>query len=363
MPSSSPPGESPLRTHPEFLHVPCPKCGGDARRETDTLDTFIDSSWYYYRYLSPDLETAPFDNDVSERWMQVDLYSGGREHAVMHLLYTRFWTKAMRDCGLTSFSEPFKRLVNQGFIIGEDSEKMSKSRGNVIDPDDLVASMGADTVRLFLMFMRPWDMTGPWDNQGITGVRRFLDRTWLVVTESVDEVASPGANGAASADDIRNLQRLTHQTLREVTSDMDAFSWNTMVAKLMEYVNELMKLKDQPVAATPEWREAIHTLTLMLAPTAPHVAEELWSRLGNDFSIHEESWPAWSEDLAADDVIEIPVQVNGRVRGRITIPAGADSDTATAAAREDDNVARHLADGTIAKEIYVPGRLVNFVVR
>ncbi|MEZ4520287.1 MAG: leucine--tRNA ligase [Thermomicrobiales bacterium] len=181
-----PTGESPLKTHPDFLHVTCPRCGGDARRETDTMDTFVDSSWYYYRYLSPNLDSAPIDNDMTERWTPVDLYSGGREHAVLHLMYTRFWTKAMRDCGMVSIDEPFKRLVNQGFILGEDSEKMSKSRGNVVDPDDLVESLGADTVRLFLMFMRPWDMTGPWDNQGITGVRRFLDRAWSVIIETLD---------------------------------------------------------------------------------------------------------------------------------------------------------------------------------
>ncbi len=358
-----PTGVSPLRTHPDFLHVECPRCGGDARRETDTLDTFVDSSWYYYRYLSPNLDTAPFDKDLAERWLPVDLYSGGREHAVLHLMYTRFWTMAMRDCGLTSISEPFKRLVNQGFILGEDSEKMSKSRGNVVDPDDLVASLGADTVRLFLMFMRPWDMTGPWDNQGVTGVRRFLDRAWSCVVETIDNEVPAGSNGAAAPEAVRELQRLTHQTLREVTKDLDAFSFNTMVAKLMEYVNELMKLKDTAIAHTEAWQEVNRTLPLMLAPIAPHIAEELWQRLGNSYSIHNESWPAWSEELASDDVIEIPIQVNGKVRGRITIPADADSDAAIATARADDNVARYLEDGTVAKEIYVPGRLVNFVVR
>ena len=354
-----PTGESPLRTHPDFLHVECPSCGGDARREIDTMDTFVDSSWYQYRYLSPHLDTAPFDPDLSERWMPVDQYTGGREHAVLHLMYTRFWTKAMRDIGLVRINEPFKRLVNQGFVLGEDSEKMSKSRGNVVDPDDLVESLGADTVRLFLMFMRPWDSTGPWDSQGITGVRRFLDRVWACVVEPLD---NPPA-GEADADAIRNLQRLTHKTLREVTKDIEVFSWNTMVAQLMEFVNELMKLKDTPVAATDAWREATRILVLMLAPSAPHIAEELWSRMGYEFSVHTQAWPEWSAELAADDVIEIPVQVNGKVRGRITIPADADAETAIAAARTDENVARYLSEGTVAKEIYVPGRLVNLVVR
>jgi leucyl-tRNA synthetase len=236
---------------------------------------------------------------------------------------------------------------------------MSKSRGNVVDPDDLVASLGADTVRLFLMFMRPWDMTGPWDNQGITGVRRFLDRAWSVIVETLDNPT----NGAAPPESVRDLQRLTHRTLREVTKDIEAFSFNTMVAKLMEYVNELMKLKDTPVASTEDWREATRTLALMLAPSAPHIAEELWHQMGYDFSIHNESWPAWNEELAAADVIEIPVQVNGKVRGRITIPATADAAAAIATARADDNVSRYLSEGTVSKEIYVPGRLVNLVVR
>jgi leucyl-tRNA synthetase len=227
----------------------------------------------------------------------------------------------------------------------------------------LVASLGADTVRLFLMFMRPWDMTGPWDNQGITGVRRFLDRAWSCVVETIDNGVPSGPDGAASPEAVRELQRLTHRTLREVTKDIEAFSFNTMVAKLMEYVNELMKLKDTPVANTEAWREATRTLTLMLAPSAPHIAEELWHRMGYAFSIHNESWPAWNEELAAADVIEIPVQVNGKVRGRITIPAAADAQAAIATARADDNVTRYLSEGAITKEIYVPGRLVNFVVR
>ncbi|CAN5592076.1 class I tRNA ligase family protein [soil metagenome] len=354
-----PTGESPLRTHEAFLNVDCPKCGGHARREIDTMDTFVDSSWYQYRYMSPHNDTEPFDNDLAERWLPVDQYTGGREHAVMHLMYTRFWTKAMRDIGMLNFSEPFNRLRNQGFVLGEDGEKMSKSCGNVIDPDDLIESLGADTVRLFIMFMRPWDMTGPWDNQGITGVRRFLDRAWSVVVETVGNPT----NGTASPEAVRDLQRLTHQTLREVTKSIEAFSFNTMVARLMEYVNELMKLKDEPVASTEAWREATRPLSLMLAPSAPHITEELWQRMGYEFSIHTEDWPDWSEELAADDVIDIPVQVNGKVRGRITIPAGADSDSAIATARADENVARYLDSGSIAKEIYVPGRWVNFVVR
>ena len=354
----APTGESPLKTHPAFTSVTCPSCGGNARRDSDTMDTFVDSSWYHFRYLSPNEDSAPFDRDVSERWMPVDQYSGGREHATMHLLYVRFFTKVLRDMGLVSFGEPYKRLVNQGFILGEDSEKMSKSRGNVVDPDDLVAQMGADTVRLFLMFMRPWDQTGPWDSKGITGVHRFLERTFTVVTETLDNPAD-----GPETDETRQLRRLTHQTIRAVTEDVEAFGWNTMVARLMEFVNELMKLKDTPTASTATWKEATKTLALLLAPSAPHIAEELWHRMGYEFSIHNQSWPEWSEELAAEDTIEIVVQVNGKVRGRVALPADADQTAALTAARADDNVASHLEGKTTIKEIYVPGRLINFVVK
>ncbi|HEX2282661.1 MAG TPA: leucine--tRNA ligase, partial [Thermomicrobiales bacterium] len=354
----APTGESPLKTHPAFTDVECPSCGGRGRRETDTMDTFVDSSWYHYRYLSPHEDAAPFDRDMTERWTPVDQYTGGREHATMHLLYARFFTKALRDIGLVSHSEPYRRLVNQGFVLGEDSEKMSKSRGNVVDPDDLVAQMGADTVRMFLMFMRPWDQTGPWDSQGITGVHRFLERAFTVVTET----AGNSFDGPDTPD-VRNLQRTTHQTIRAVTEDAETFGWNTMVARLMEFVNELMKLKDTPTANTTAWREATETLALLLAPSAPHIAEELWHRLGNEFSVHNQRWPEWSAELAAEDTIEIAVQVNGKVRGRVSLPAEADEATALSAAREDGNVASHLDGKSIVKEIYVPGRLINFVVR
>ncbi len=354
----APTGESPLKTHPAFTNVPCPKCGGNARRDSDTMDTFVDSSWYHFRYLSPHEDTAPFDRDMTERWTPVDQYTGGREHATMHLLYARFFTKVLRDLGLVSFGEPYKKLVNQGFILGEDNEKMSKSRGNVVDPDDLVEQLGTDTVRLFLMFMRPWGQAGPWDSKGITGIHRFLERAFTVVNETVD---NPG--DGPETPETRQLQRITHQTIKAVTEDAESFSFNTMVARLMEFVNELMKLKDTPTANTAAWKKATRTLALLLAPGAPHVAEELWHRMGFPFSIHNESWPKWDPELAAEDTIEIAVQVNGKVRGRIELQADADQSSAIAAARADSHVAGHLEGKSIVKEIYVPGRLVNFVVR
>jgi leucyl-tRNA synthetase len=354
-----PTGVSPLKSDSNFLNVPCPICGQPAQRESDTMDTFMDSSWYWYRYLSPHDDARPFDPAMAARWLPVDQYTGGIEHATMHLLYARFFTKAMRDIGLTDINEPFSRLFNQGIILGEDNEKMSKSRGNVVDPDDLVFEYGADAVRLFLMFLGPWDQGGPWNSRGISGPQRFLDRVYAVVTETANNQAD-----AVDDDATRGLRRVTHQTIRAVTRDYETFQYNTMVAHLMEFVNELMRLKDSPVAHTSAWREALLTLPLLLAPAAPHIAEELWTNtLGRPFSVHQQSWPTWSEELAADETVEIVVQVNGKVRERVTLPANATETDALAAARALERIAEQLAGKTVMKEIYVAGRLINFVVR
>jgi leucyl-tRNA synthetase len=353
-----PTGVSPLRTHEAFLNVPCPTCGKPARRETDTLDTFIDSSWYEYRYVSPHHTDGPFDPELVKKWLPVDQYTGGIEHATMHLLYARFFTKAMRDLGMIDHGEPFLRLFNQGIILGEDSEKMSKSRGNVIDPDDLVFELGADTVRLYLMFLGPWDQGGPWNARGISGPQRFLDRAFAIVRDTAEKPVV-----ARDDDATRALRRVTHQTIRAVTKDFESFQFNTMVAHLMELVNELSRLKETDVTGTAAWREALETLALLLAPGAPHLAEELWHRLGQPFSVHNQPWPVWDEELAAEDVIEVAIQINGKVRARITIPSGATESDALAAARANDRIAEQLAGKTILKEIVVPGRLVSFVVR
>ena len=354
----SPTGESPLKSDERFIHTTCPSCGGPGRRETDTMDTFMDSSWYWYRYLTPHKDDGPIDVDLVRRWTPVDQYTGGVEHMTMHLLYARFFTKAMRDMGMLDFDEPFLRLYNQGIILGEDSEKMSKSRGNVVDPDELVGELGADTVRLFLMFLGPWNLGGPWNSRGIAGPQRFLDRVWMVVTETAGNPAE-----AREDDATRHLRRITHQTIRAVTRDIESFSFNTMVAHLMEFVNELMRQKDSDVASTAAWREAIETLPLLLAPGAPYISEELWSRLGKPFSVHTQAWPEWDEALAAEDTIEIAVQVNGKVRGHVSLPPDVDQAAALNAARASDRVAEHLAGKTLIKEIYVPGRLINFVVK
>ncbi len=277
-------GDNPLNHDEAFRDTTCPRCGGPARRETDTMDTFVDSSWYWYRYLSPDNVDGPVDRALVDRWTPVDQYTGGAEHAVMHLLYSRFWTKAMRDIGLVEQDEPFLRLFNQGQILGADGERMWKSRGNVQDPDELVRRYGADTVRLFLMFMGPWDQGGPWSPTGIGGVHRFLNRVWtLAIDPTRARAGRPGRRLAArrartTTTRSATLRAAAHRTLRDVTADYEAFRFNTMVAKLMELSNTLFRYRGTAVAGGPAWDEAIRLLLLMLAPAAPHITEELWSR-------------------------------------------------------------------------------------
>jgi leucyl-tRNA synthetase len=359
-----PSGENALKFHKEFLHTTCPTCDGPATRETDTMDTFACSSWYNYAYVSPyyqegelaHTDSMPFDPEEGKYWLPVDVYTGGIEHATMHLIYTRFFTKAMREMGVVGFDEPMIVLRNQGIILGEDSEKMSKSRGNVIAPDDLVARYGADTVRGYLMFGWRWDQGGPWDSQGIEGVVRWLQRVWNLVLE-------PGeAGGSPTEQKIADLRRWTHKTIKRVTDDMEAFTFNTIIAGLMEFTNALIKAKTTPIYGTEVWEEGIETLLLLLAPCCPHVAEELWERTGRPYSIHQQSWPKFEADLAADEVITLIVQINGKVRARIEVPADISEEAATGTALADENVQRHIAGKEIRKTIYVQGRLVNIVV-
>ncbi len=353
-----PTGESPLKFHQGFRHTTCPQCGGPAERETDTMDTFMCSSWYHYRYLSPDYDQGPFDPEVGCYWLPVDQYTGGVEHAVMHLLYTRFFTKVMRDMGLVDFDEPMLRLFNQGIILAPDGYRMSKSRGNVINPDEIVAQYGADTVRAYLMFIGPWEEGGPWNSQGIEGVWRFLNRVWKVVLEPKPEV-----KGEATEDDIADLRRKTHQTIRKATQDMEAFAFNTMLAALMEFNNYLIKAKETPVVHTPAWEESIESLLLMVAPPCPHFAEELWARTGRPHSIHQQRWPTWSEELAAEEVITLIVQVNGKLRDRLEVPVDIGEEEAKSLALASDGAQRHLEGLEAKRVIYVPGRLVNIVAK
>ncbi len=358
-----PTGESPLKYHEGFLHTTCPRCGGPATRETDTMDTFVCSSWYQYAYLSPyykegepaHADSVPVDPEEMAYWMPVDIYTGGIEHATMHLIYTRFFTKAMRDMGLVDFDEPMLMLRNQGIILGEDTEKMSKSRGNVIAPDDLVELYGADTVRGYLMFGWRWEQGGPWDSHGIEGIYRWLHRVWALVLEPAARTGEPDAAALA------NLRRWTHKTIRRASGDMEEFAFNTYIAALMEFTNALIKAKQTPVYGSEVWEEAIATLLLLLAPCCPHIAEELWARTGRPYSIHLQPWPTFNPALAAEEIITLVVQINGKMRARIETPADISEEAACQMALADENIQRHLQGQTPRKVIYVPGRLVNIV--
>jgi leucyl-tRNA synthetase len=362
-----PTGESPLKYNEKFRKTTCPKCGGPAERETDTMDTFVDSSWYQYRYLSPHDANEAFDPAEGRRWLPVDQYTGGIEHAVLHLMYTRFFTKAMRDLGLVDFDEPMLRLFNQGIILGPDGNRMSKSRGNVVNPDDYVGTMGADTVRVYLMFIGPWDGGGPWNPRGIEGVHRFLHRAWQLVLEAPRGEAPDGERGQASGDgaggSAPDVRRATHQALKRVTEDLDAFRFNTAIAALMTYTNRLAELRATGAAGGREWAEAMRTLVLMLAPLTPHIAEELWARLGQPYSVHQQPWPAWDPAAVREETVTVVLQVNGRVRDRISVPAGIDEARLRDVALESERV-RKFTDGKAVQDvIVVPGKLVNVVAR
>ncbi len=353
-----PTGESPLTYHQGFLNAPCPTCGKPARRETDTMDTFMCSSWYQMRYIDPRNSERPFSRELARKWLPVDQYTGGAEHAVMHLLYTRFFTKAARDMGVVEHDEPMLRLFNQGQILGPDGQRMSKSRGNVVAPDDQVERWGTDTFRAYLMFLGPWDQGGPYDPSGIAGVSRWLNRVWNVATHPAARTAAP------DAPETRELRRWTHKTIARVTEDIAEFGWNTMVAALMEYTNYLTKRRESGEPVDGEaWDEAMRSLALLLAPSVPHIAEEIWARLGKPYSVHTQAWPKADASLAAEDEVEIAVQVNGKVRDRLLLPAGAAEDLARERAMASASVRPHVEGKQIVRVIYVPDRLLNIVVK
>lgn len=350
-----PTGESPLKLHPTWRYTTCPECGGPAERETDTMDTFMCSSWYHLRYLSPWYHQGPFDPKEYDYWMPVDTYTGGIEHANMHLIYTRFFHKACRDMGITKGDEPMMQLRNQGMVLGEDSEKMSKSRGNVLSPDTLVQAYGADAVRAYLMFFSRWDQGGPWSSGGIEGVNRWLRRVWAVITE-------PGPQGSTNAEATVNLRRKVHQTLRAVTHDFEEFEFNTIVSGLMELLNEMSKARQLGLYNSPAWKETVEIYLLMLAPVSPHITEELWSRLGKPYSIHTQPWPKVDEEAARDVEITLVVQINGKVRDRIQLPAGVSEVEAKERTLASAVVQKYLEGKNLRQIIYVPDKLINIVV-
>ena len=352
-----PTGESPLKQHAGFLNTTCPQCGGAATRETDTMDTFVDSSWYFLRYVSVDEGDAPFDAEKAKLWGPVDQYTGGAEHAVMHLLYARFFTRVIRDLGLVGHGEPFLRLFNQGTVLS-DHMKMSKSRGNVVSPDVYVSELGADVVRLYLMFMGPWEGGGDWSDAGINGLARWMNRVWDLCTSPTDDL--PADDGPAD----REMTRRMHQTIRRVITDIERFKYNTALSAMMELTNEMGPALEARTVSRPVWAGTIRSLLLLLAPMAPHVTEELWERTGNPYSIHVQPLPEWDDALAAIEEATLVVQVNGKVRDRIAVPAGISEADAREQALGSERVRAYTDGHEVTKVVFVPGRyLVSVVVK
>ena len=352
---------SPLKDMPEFYEVACPTCGKPAHRETDTFDTFVESSWYFSRYASPDCDTAMVDQR-EEYWMPVDQYTGGIEHAILHLLYSRFWQKVMRDFGLSSADEPFTNLLTQGMVL-KDGAKMSKNKGNTVDPQELIDRYGADTVRLFMMFAAPPEQALEWSDDGVQGASRFLKRFWNAVVSHVDAGEPPSLDLAALNDQEKDLRRKTHQTIAKVSDDIGRrYTFNTAIAACMELLNAINKLDHASGQSRAVEREALDAVVLVLSPIVPHICHTLWKMLGHDTAPVEEQWPVFDDAALARDMVEIVVQVNGKLRGRISVPADADRDTIAEQALADANVQRFTEGKDVRKTIVVPGRLVNIVV-
>jgi leucyl-tRNA synthetase len=352
---------SPLHDIPEFINAACPKCGKDARRETDTFDTFVESSWYFARYACPDNDSVMLDERAAY-WTPVDQYTGGIEHAILHLLYSRFFQRVMRDEGLTDVSEPFTNLLTQGMVL-KDGAKMSKNKGNTVDPQELIGKYGADTVRLFMMFAAPPEQALEWSDDGVQGSFRFLKRFWNAVQTHVDGGAVGELNIEALNASQKKLRRKTHQTIAKISDDLGRrYTFNTAVAASMELINAITRFEDDSDAGRAVAHEALEAVVLMLSPIAPHICHELWAALGHKTALIDVPWPQVDESALEVDEVEIVVQVNGKVRGRISVAADADNDSIAALALADGNVQRFVADQEVRKTIVVPGRLVNIVV-
>jgi leucyl-tRNA synthetase len=375
-------GDSPLAQVPEFVNVKCPKCGGPARRETDTMDTFVDSSWYFLRFADPHNKELPFDPVPAAYWMPVDFYSGGVEHAILHLLYSRFFTRVLRDVGLVNFDEPFTRLLTQGMVL-KGGAVMSKSKGNVVDPDDMLQKYGADALRLYVMFVAPPEKEVEWSDAGLEGSFRFLVRVWRIVDHWCETIGGEGM--PVCSDDCteaeRSLRRKTHDTIRRVTTDIEErMHLNTAVSSLMELVNELYAFSDTTEHGAPTrneppvgrverqqtiavLKEAIDALVIMISPFAPHMAEALWEMLGHAEGLTKTKWPTYDAAVAKADEVVVPVQVNGKVRARVTAPADASEDQMRELALADAAIRNHTTGKTIVKVVVAKGPLVSVVVR
>jgi leucyl-tRNA synthetase len=394
-------GGSPLGRLASFRDTTCTKCGGPAQRDLDTMDTFVDSSWYFLRYCSPRSGVSPVDAPEAAYWMPVDQYIGGIEHAILHLLYARFFTHVMRDLGLVPQGEPFANLLTQGMVCMESyrcaehgylgpeevrvgdgggkhchacqlpveiggREKMSKSKKNVVSPDDMVRAYGADTTRLFSLFAAPPEKDLEWSEEGIEGCHRFLNRIWRLVEARLAEIRAGSAADAAGATGAwLELRRRAHRTVKKVTDDVERFHFNTAISAVMELVNQLYQLEGSAASVPAErgaLREAVERLLLLLQPFTPHFAAELWERIGGAGEARSAPWPSFDRELLREETVEIGVQVNGKVRGRVTVPAGAGEEEVRRAAFEDARVSGWVGSGEIRKVVYIPGRLLNIVV-
>ena len=360
-------GQNPLPDCSEFIHTACPKCGGDAKRETDTMDTFIDSSWYYLRYTSPKETNGPWDKAKADNWMLVDQYIGGVEHAILHLLYSRFFTKFFYDLDLIDKNEPFKNLLTQGMVL-KDGAKMSKSKGNIVSPEEIVDKYGADTARLFILFAAPPERDLEWSDRGVEGCHRFLNRIWRLYHALLDEVKDAGAVNSSKIVGVhKELRRITHQTIKKVGEDIETrFNFNTAISSIMELVNAVYTYKDKVPAAEYNkavLKEALENLALLLAPFAPHIAEELWQSLGRSGTVHHQPWPQYDEEALVEEEVVIVVQINGKVRERLTVAANISADEMKAYVLDQPKVQKLIAGKQIVKVIPVPGKLVNIVVK
>jgi leucyl-tRNA synthetase len=337
--------------------VTCPQCGGPARRETDTMDTFVDSSWYFYRYCDPQNQNAPFDSNIAAAWFPIDQYIGGVTHAILHLIYSRFWTKVMRDIGLVTNREPVRNLFTQGMVL-KDGSAMSKSKGNIVDPEEMIEKYGADTCRLFVLFAAPPEKDMEWQESAVGGQRRFLERVYRFVTSNLERTKAPAEPTASDRQAIRKL----HQTVRKVTGDFDSrWHFNTSIAALMELVNKLYELeKDMTAASLPQ---VVEKVTLLLGPFAPYAAQELWEQLGRTGLVFREAWPTYDDELAKEEAAEIPVQVNGKLRAKITAAFGTPASDLERMALAEPKVQAFVDGKQVVKIVVVPDKLINVVIR
>jgi leucyl-tRNA synthetase len=348
-------GEPPLAKAEDWVNTTDPETGKPARRETNTMPQWAGSCWYYLRYVNPEFEGGPVDSDEENYWLPVDLYVGGAEHSVLHLLYALFWHKVLYDCGVVSTEEPFQRLVHQGMILGENGEKMSKSRGNVVNPDDIIEEYGADSMRLYEMFMGPLEQVKPWSTKDVDGVHRFLGRVWrLLVDENNGELNERVTEGDPEKEQLKTL----HECIQKVSGDVEELSFNTAISAMMIFVNEANKWEKLP-------KSVLKDFVKLLSPFAPHIAEELWQKLGNEESIAYSNWPKFNKKYLVSDTQLYPIQINGKVRGEIHVPQdkAKDKDYVLSQAKSEENIEKYLLDGELIKEIFVPGRIVNLVVK